>query len=240
MSFLILITAAITTAVISGIVGMAGGVILQAIMLTILPATIIVPIHGAVQLVSNSSRTLFLARHVHKPIALYFLIGTPIGAYIGYKLLLYVHIPEWILLASVGMLLYIAFKPKRLPLIHIPFWAFLPLGIIISGLANLIGATGPLQAPFFIRDDLSKEEIVATKAACQTITHLSKIPTYIALSFNYADYASLIIFLSIGVIIGTKIGVTLLKKIDREKFMIIIKIACVLLSVRVLFKLLYV
>jgi hypothetical protein len=40
------------------------------------------------------------------------------------------------------------------------------------------GAVGPLIARFFLRSDISKEELVATKAACQWAGHLVKIPLF--------------------------------------------------------------
>ena len=57
--------------------------------------------------------------------------------------------------------------------------SFIPVGGI-SGISSIfIGATGPLIAPFFLNQNLSKENIIANKGACQMITHISKIPLFI-------------------------------------------------------------
>ena len=57
----------------------------------------------------------------------------------------------------------------------------------ISGISSIfIGAVGPLIAPFFLRSDLNKENIIANKAACQIITHLGKIPIF--MHFFELDY----------------------------------------------------
>ena len=58
--------AAFVTAVISGVVGMAGGVTLLAAMTLVMPLHVIVPIHGAVQFCSNLSRSFFLFKDIHK------------------------------------------------------------------------------------------------------------------------------------------------------------------------------
>ena len=52
----------------------------------------------------------------------------------------------------------------------------IPVGTI-SGLSSIfVGATGPLIAPFFLKGRFTKENIIANKAACQTISHIGKIP----------------------------------------------------------------
>ena len=57
----------------------------------------------------------------------------------------------------------------------------------LSGLVTVfIGAAGPLIAPFFIDRDLTKENIIATKAACQVMGHLGKMPIFII--FFGVDY----------------------------------------------------
>ncbi|MYF97310.1 MAG: sulfite exporter TauE/SafE family protein, partial [Holophagales bacterium] len=48
------------TAVISGVLGMAGGLILMAVLASVLPVTGAMILHGAVQATSNGARFLFL------------------------------------------------------------------------------------------------------------------------------------------------------------------------------------
>ena len=59
----------------------------------------------------------------------------------------------------------------------------------ISGLVSIfIGAVGPLIAPFFLRKDLTKENVIANKAACQIITHIGKIPIFMYFfNVNYIE-----------------------------------------------------
>ena len=53
----ILGAAALATSVLSAIVGMAGGITLLTVMLVFLDPLVAIPVHGAVQMVSNSSRS---------------------------------------------------------------------------------------------------------------------------------------------------------------------------------------
>jgi len=55
--------AAFATAVLSAVVGMAGGITLLAAMLLWLPPLVVIPLHGVIQLASNGSRTWFQRRH---------------------------------------------------------------------------------------------------------------------------------------------------------------------------------
>ena len=85
--------------------------------------------------------------------------------------------------------------------------SFIKVGSI-SGLASIfIGATGPLIAPFFLDSNLNKENIIANKAACQMITHLTKIPLFLFFfNVNYFNEYKLLVPLIIAVFIGTNFG----------------------------------
>ena len=202
-----------------------------------LPFQSIVPIHGLVQLSSNTTRSLLLRKYIDYKLLIPFALGTPIGGYLGYSLLSRIKDPTWFLGIIILLLLYVALKPKKLPLIHIPKKAFFILGILAACLGCLIGATGPFLAPFFIRNDLKKETIVASKATCQCIIHLIKIPIFLALAFPYQDHLVMIGLMIIAVIAGTKFGTYLLQKINGKQFIGLIKIAMVVIAVRLSIKL---
>lgn len=69
------------TATLSAVVGMAGGMTLLVVMLQVLDPLVVLPLHGAVQLVSNSSRTLVQREHVEWGVAARFaLLLLPAGA----------------------------------------------------------------------------------------------------------------------------------------------------------------
>lgn len=233
---LLLIAAAFCGAVISGLVGMAGGIILLGVMTFFLPMTTLVPIHGVVQLVSNFSRAAVLRPHIHIPIFKAFVIGTPLGGLLGYGLLKIISNTEWLLIFVLALILYTVFKPKKLPDIRLPVWAYGILGFAAGALGLLVGATGPFLAPFFIRHDLEKEEIVATKAACQICIHLVKLPVFFVLDFPYLDYLPLIAGMMIAVIVGTKVGTGLLKKLDGKRFFTFVRVAMFVIALRLTYK----
>ena len=61
------VVAALVTSIISGILGMAGGITLLGVMVALIPAGLVVPLHGVVQLGSNAFQRwgddAYLANH---------------------------------------------------------------------------------------------------------------------------------------------------------------------------------
>lgn len=231
-----LFIASVFTAGISGVVGMAGGVTLLAMMTFFLPFAVIIPIHGLNQLTSNSLRAFILRRHLIKPVIVYFAIGSPLGALGAYYFIDSLTSDRIPLLIISAFIIYVVFKPKRLPDLKLKEWQYGILGLVSGFMSILIGATGPLQAPFFLRDDYTKEEIVATKAGCQFITHILKIPVFLTLGFNYLEYKWLIALMIFGTVLGTNLGVKILEKISPQIFVFIYKSVLILVAARLIHK----
>jgi uncharacterized membrane protein YfcA len=215
---IVLVVACFVTATISGILGMAGGVTLLGVMTALLPAPVVVPLHGIVQLASNWTRTWAFRKYVRWPIFFAFMgpavVGVAIAANIWADLKL-TWFKAWIGAFILAFLVWRRYKPK---LRHPPIWSYAVLGLAAGLLAIFVGATGPFLAPFFLRDDFENEEVIATKAVCQTWLHLLKIPAFLALSFDYTPYATLLVGLVVAVIGGTYFGKHLLSKISKDRF----------------------
>ena len=107
---------------------------------------------------------------------------------------------------------------------------------VLAGIATVfIGAMGPIIAPLFINDELKKEDVIATKAACQAAGHLGKMPIFF-LFFN-VDYISdwrLLLPLVIAVYVGTKIGKRMLGKLPEHLFQVLFKIALTMIALRLI------
>ncbi len=233
--FILLVLASVGTSIISAVLGMAGGVVLLSIMTLLLPLPVIIPIHGIVQLVSNSSRCFSLRKYVDSKILFPFLVGLPFGVGASYLLLRTSPDPRIFLLSVAVAIIFAVYRGKTKP-IMISHKAFVWVGFMSGFLSLLIGATGPFLAMFFLRNDLEKEEIIATKASTQLFTHLLKVPAFLALSFDYGAWSSHIILMSIGVILGTQIGVASLKKLNNRWFWILFRSALTLAAIRLIYK----
>ncbi len=210
--------AAFGTAAISAVVGMGGGVTLLAVMAAALPAPIVVPVHGLVQLTSNGTRTLLFLKHVHWGIFAYYVIPAIIGVSIGARLYVGSELPWFKPAVGVFILIYLATLGRVPHLRRLPISMFAPLGFVVGAFASLIGATGPLIAPFFLRDDLDRQQVIATKAIVQIAVHLTKLPAFFLLGFNYFEHVDLVVPLMAAAVLGTMFGKRYLSRISNETF----------------------
>jgi len=228
--------AALLTSMLSAIVGMAGGITLLAVMLLFLEPLTAIPLHGVIQLMSNGSRTWIQRSHVERGIVWrYALPLLPMGilglavaeslppaatrALIGVFVLLATWLPGALLLGT---------HPERID----PSRRFLTLGAVV-GLVNMaVGATGPLIAPFFLNLGLSRQGLVGTKAACQTVGHMAKVLIFGFAGFAFLPYLPLLALLSGLVVVGTWIGSRLLDRVSEQTFVRLYKGVLTLIALR--------
>jgi uncharacterized membrane protein YfcA len=236
LMLLILSICALLTSTISGIIGMGGGVLLLSIMTFFVPYKLLIPIHGIVQLVSNSSRSYYLRKNIRYDFVIPFLFGAPFGFFIAYLILKQLTDTNYLYLLLGLFVLYTVFKPKKFPEFRLHGYHWGILGFFAGIQGSIIGVTGPLIGPFYLRSDLKKEEIVATKAIQQIVTHLFKIPLFLSLDFNYFAHMSLISFMSVCTIAGSFIGVKLLGRCNDSLFKILFKIVLFIAGIRLLYK----
>ena len=246
MEIIILILSAFITSSISAVIGMGGGIILLGIMAIIIPeGYMVIALHGIIQLISNTTRTYVFKKHLKKKIIKEFSIGALVGSGISaviiflliqfYGVYSAADIKVEFLKPIIGVFIiwYLFLKKTKKEKIS---KSFIRVGGI-SGLASVfVGATGPLIAPFFLKSNLTKENIIANKAACQMITHFTKIPLFIYFfNINYINEYEILIPLICAVFIGTNLGKYFLKMIPERSFKILFKFVLSLIAVRLIF-----
>lgn len=237
MTLFILSISTVITSIISAIIGMGGGILLLSVMTFFMPMSVIIPIHGLVQLISNFSRLIIQRKNILYRFTLYYLLGLPFGVLLAVYFLKFYLKDYHALVVVIILITYSIFKPKRMPQLKLNTYGWTMLGIATGILAIIAGAVGPLIAPFFIRDDLKKEEIIATKASLQMFAHFMKIPAFYYLDFNYSQYFPMIICLGIMAILGTKIGSLLLHKVNDLIFKRLYKFVLGLSGLKIIFEL---
>jgi uncharacterized membrane protein YfcA len=221
LSLVILSAAALGAATVSGFLGMAGGISLLAVMTAVMPAGGIIPIHGIVQLTSNSARTVAFLKHVSWRIAGVYCLPALVGVVIAANLWSGEKLEFFKPGIGAFILLFLLWRRRKPKLRNIPLWAYAPVGLCSGFLGIFVGATGPFIAPFFLRDDFQKEQVIATKAVCQAWSHFLKIPAFLSLGFPYRDHTGLISILLVCVILGTYLGKWLLSKVSNARFVLI-------------------
>lgn len=232
-SLIILTIAALLTSIISGMTGMAGGTILLAFIASIVETAYVVPLHATVQLISNSTRFLLFFKHIKWRIILFFLIGVLPGAFIGiyiFKLL----DKDLIKLLMGIFIVVVIYLPKSKKEKKSSFSNFLPIGFFSGLIGIFFGAIGPFIAPFFIRKDVIKEELVATKAACQSISHIIKISLFGFIGINIFPYWNILLYLCLAVILGTILGKNLLTQLSDVVFKRIFKVLLTIIALRII------
>ncbi|SVB56704.1 uncharacterized protein METZ01_LOCUS209558 [marine metagenome] len=240
---IILTLGAFATSILSAVIGMGGGVTLLGIMTILIPeGYMVVALHGVIQLVSNSTRTAVYRQHVHKLIIKQFTLGVIPG--LGCAALIVFGLIQYFDITSASQFKVDFLKP--LIGIYILWFLYLrkkmkftsdSLFFWMGGLSGLvtvfIGAAGPLIAPFFIDRDLTKENVVATKAACQAVGHLGKIPIFILFfEVNYLQQWPVLLPLVMAVYFGTRIGKKFLGSLSPDLFKKLFKIALTLIAIR--------
>ncbi len=233
---LILCGAALLTASISAVLGMAGGIMLLAVMLLFLEPAVAIPIHALVQLTSNSSRSVIHARAVRRDLLLPFAALVLPAGFISLPLAQ--HAPAEGLRLAIGLFVLVAVWRSRWLLLGLdpesigerPRFAL--LGAVTGALGPIIGATGPFIAPFFLGIGLNRFELIGTKAACQATGHLAKMILFGIAGFAFLEYAGLMIGMATCVVLGTWLGTRLLHRLDDERFTLLYKLTLTAVALR--------
>jgi uncharacterized membrane protein YfcA len=221
---IILLLAALITAAISGVLGMAGGVTLISIMAVMLPAGQVVPLHGIIQLASTGTRTLAMARYIRWRFVLAFAPTMALGVWLA-TLIWSGEKMDWFRPAIGALLLLFLFLRHRAPqLRNLPLWMYPPAGVCVGFVNIFVGAAGPLAAPLFYRDEFTKEEVIGTQAACLAWGHLLKVPAFLTLGFRFVDYWQLLAGLLVCVVCGALAGKYILHRISQKTFMVFFEV----------------
>jgi uncharacterized membrane protein YfcA len=229
--------AAFFTAILSAIVGMAGGMTLLGVMLLFLPPLAAIPLHGAIQLASNFSRTVIQREHARYD--LLWRYGWPLLPMGALGLLAVERVPERALEGAIGAFVLVAtWRPTWLALGARlgakPSARFTALGFAAGFLNVTIGATGPFVAPFFLNLGLSRQAVIGTQAGVQALGHVAKIALYAGFGFAFRAWWPLLAVGGACAIAGTWVGSRLLDRIPERAFTWLYKSVLSLLALQLL------
>ncbi len=238
MTITILCGTSLLTAGVSAVLGMAGGIMLLAVMLLFLEPAVAIPVHAIVQLTSNSSRVVIHASEVRRDLLWpYMLLLLPAGAL---TVPLAQHLPADALRLAIGCFVIVAtwrkswlllgFNPDRVPVRP----RFALVGASAGALGPLIGATGPFIAPFFLGIGLTRFELIGTKAACQATGHFAKMILFGLAGFGFVHFGPLMIAMALCTIVGTWLGTRVLRRLDDDRFTQLYRLALTAISLRLI------
>ena len=162
------------TSLLSGIFGMAGGMILIGVLLVMMPVPDAMMLHGVTQMASNGWRGLLWWRYVRPGAAAAYIVGSLIA-------LLIWSFTRYVPSTPVALLLLglTPFAVRLAPENYRPnperWQQGILYGLACMTLILLCGVAGPLIDQFFLGGKLDRRQIVATKAICQIFGHGAKL-----------------------------------------------------------------
>lgn len=173
-TMIILAVTMVATAFLSGIFGMAGGLVLIGVLFALMPVPEAMALHAVTQMASNGWRGLLWIGHVKwRAVAAY--LGGCVVAFAIWSYLRYVPSKPVALLALGVTPFLVRFLPKDLKPDPQSFLHGGIFGTICMTLMLLTGVTGPILDTYFLGGGLERRQIVATKGICQLFGHFAKL-----------------------------------------------------------------
>ena len=176
----------LATSFLSGIFGMAGGIILLGVLLVYLDVAPAMIIFGVTQIASNGWRAVLWHRTVLWPLVARYAVGS-LAAFFVLKF--YPLLPsKTMIYLGLGLLpLIVEVLPKNLaPNITRPGVPYF-CGALIMVLQLFAGAAGHVLDQFFNKTMLDRKSIVATKAVTQVLAHILRIAYFGSFAFEAND-----------------------------------------------------
>lgn len=181
--------ATFVTAFISGVFGMAGGLILMGALALVLPVASAMVVHGMIQTVSNGWRAILHLDWIDWRILAIYLAGSAAAA--GLLVFASFELSKAWLFIILGLVPAVIWMPKHI--LHLdaarPHHA-VACGFVVTGLNVVAGVSGPLLDVFFADTRQDRRRVVATKAATQVVSHGVKIAYYILPALGAAGLPS--------------------------------------------------
>ena len=215
----LVLLAAFVTATVSGVLGMAGGLLLLGTLLLVLPVAVAFVVHGILQLVSNGWRAVLQRSHIRWQVvgwyaggALVAMLVVALASFVPSKAVTY------LLLGLIPGLVWLpkgwlALDAERRP--HA-----IAAGLSVTGLNLVAGVAGPMLDVFFVRTGMGRHAVVATKAATQVLSHAAKVVVYGSLATRgdrTLPYVVLLLAVPLSML-GTTVGGRLLDRMTDASF----------------------
>ena len=211
--------AVLFTSFLSGIFGMAGGMILLGILLAMLPLAQAMLLHGITQLASNGWRACLWRAHVDWRVARHFAAAALLTA--GAIALLPFTTNKATALVVLGLTPFLVLLlPKSVrPDATRPPHAWL-CAFVCTTLQLVAGGAGPILDSFFVHSGMDRKQVVATKASLQTFSHSLRIAYFgNLLATGGGGFDPLVVLIAVGfAMAGTSLSRRVLEVISDVNF----------------------
>lgn len=212
------VLAAFVTAAVSGVLGMAGGLLLMGVLLLVLPTALAFVVHGLLQLVSNGWRAVLQREHLRWRVVGWYACGAVLAAGL---VTLVAYVPDkavtYLVLGLVPGLVWLPAGRLSLDAARPPHAAL--AGFATTGLNLVAGVSGPLLDVFFVRTGMGRHAVVATKAGTQVLAHTAKVAVYGAALTGGQRVPWAVVLVAVPLsMLGTAVGGRLLDRMSDASF----------------------
>lgn len=183
--------------IVSTLAGGGSPFILIPLVTLLMGAASVPPVITIGMFFGNAHRVFLFWREIDWVLTAWYAPGAIAGAILGAYTFTQIHL-DWLQLVIGVFLIVSAFlfelekKPAKSddklaeelipedvkPKFQLKAWYIMPAGFLKAYVSGLVGTTGPVLNPFYLRYGLVKEKMIATKATHMTIIHIVKIITY--------------------------------------------------------------
>ncbi len=206
------------------LVGGGSTLILIPVVTLLLGAQSVAPVLTIGGVISNGQRGALLWRHIDWSLTLWQIPGVIAGSVLGAYAFTRVQaegLQLFIAIALLYMVIHSLLSHRiNLPSLNLKAWHFLPLGFLNAVASGLIGSTGPILNPAYLSYGLEKERMIATRAACLSITHTVKILTYGALGVLSPTLVGYGLIVGCAALPANWLGRKVLEKMSAEQFQV--------------------
>jgi uncharacterized membrane protein YfcA len=210
------------TSILSGVIGMGGGLILMGLYTLLLPVQPAMILHGVTQLSSNGFRAYLHREHIQWRILMPYFFG---AALVFTVLRYFAFVPsKAVLLIALGSFTFISFIPfiaDRLDILK-RYRAFV-CGVMVTIAQILAGASGGVLDVFYVNSSLDKHKVIGSKAMTQSLGHFTKLAYYLSIAAAGSHLSADLkwwIYPSVALtaFLGTRIGKIILDRLSEQNF----------------------
>jgi uncharacterized membrane protein YfcA len=226
------------TSTLSGVIGMAGGMVLMGGLLVFYGPTEAIFLHGIIQFCANFQRYYQLRKHVQLRVFLFYTLG----ALLSYFLLKGTNFRP----SKQGIYIFMALSAflgslqLKLPFTIKNVWVSIFGGFIVNAVQVFGGVAGPVLDAFFQDKRLNRFEIIGTKSITASVTHVLKVFFMAGLLETVQIHELLsplhLIALLVASYAGTFYSKSILNKLSDKNFFILCSRFLMLLSVFYIWK----
>jgi uncharacterized membrane protein YfcA len=230
---LLLVVASFFTSALTASLGLGGGMVMLALMGIVFPVAAVIPVHGAVQLGSNSGRAWVQRASIRRDVAMPFAAGSVFGAIAG--VFLVVQLPDAALKLVLGAFILILTWGSFPWIARLSRAGLSVASALLALISMFVGATGPLVSPVLARFlEGDRKGLVATHAAVMVVQHGLKILVFGIAGFAFGPWIWLVAAMIASGYLGTLAGTMLLDRLPEATFRTLFRIVVTLLALDLL------